>query len=115
LAAVPVVVAAWVCRDTTLLRAAEASLVYAAAATSAAATKVNLVIGFLRMMMEAKRTRLPGPSAENVRDYFITHDHRSASTSSTGASRVFQAAMNPCADESSSTNRASWHARIRAC
>jgi hypothetical protein len=65
-----------------LLRAAEASLVYAAAATSAAATKVNLVIGFLRMMMEAKRARLPEPSAKNVRDYFITRDHRSASAPS---------------------------------
>jgi hypothetical protein len=64
-----------VCRAATPLRAAEASLVYAAAATRAAATKVNLVIGFLHIMIEAKQARLLGPSAMNVRIYFITRDH----------------------------------------
>jgi hypothetical protein len=54
LTAVLAVVAAWAWRDATLLRAAEASDVYAAAATRAAATKVNLVMGFLHIVIEAK-------------------------------------------------------------
>ena len=75
------------CRDATLLRAAEASLEYAAAANSeyatrAAATKVNLVIGFLHGD-RAKRARLLGPSAVNARSYFITRNHQRASASST--------------------------------
>lgn len=62
-----------------MLRAAEAAVEYAAAATSAAATKVNLVIGVLHMVMEAKEARLPVPGAANLRIYFITRDHQSAS------------------------------------
>jgi hypothetical protein len=69
------VVAAWLCCDAPLLRAAEASVVYAAAATRAAATKVSLVIGFLHMVTEAKEARLLLPSAANARNYFITRDH----------------------------------------
>jgi hypothetical protein len=53
--------AAELCRGATLLRAAEASLVYAAAATSAAATKVIFVIVFLHMVTEAKQARLLEP------------------------------------------------------
>jgi hypothetical protein len=77
--AVVVAVAGWVYRDAALLRAAEASVVYAAAATRAAATKVNLVMGFLHMMLDAERTRLLRPSAANDGNYFITRDHRRAS------------------------------------
>jgi hypothetical protein len=40
------IVVAEACRGAIVLRAAEASLAYAAAATSAAAMKVTLVIGF---------------------------------------------------------------------
>ena len=86
LAAVLAVVVAWVCRDATLLRAAEASVEYAAAATRAAATKVNLVIGFLQMVKEARQARLLRPRAVNVRNYFMTRDHQRASASSTKAS-----------------------------
>jgi hypothetical protein len=75
-------VADWSCRDATLLRAAEASVVYAAAATRAAATKVNLVMGFLHMMLDAERARLLRPSAANGLEYFITRDHRHASACS---------------------------------
>jgi hypothetical protein len=46
-----VVVVARVC---SLLRLADAWDVYAAATTGAAATKVNLVIGFLQMVLEAE-------------------------------------------------------------
>ena len=75
LASVLVVVAAWVCRDAPLLRAADASVVYVAAATRAAATKVSLVIGFLHMVTEAKEARLLLPSEANARNYFITRNH----------------------------------------
>jgi hypothetical protein len=75
LASALVVVAVWVCRDAPLLRAAEASVVYAAAATRAAATKVSLVIGFLHMVTEAEEARLLKTSAVNAFDYFITRDH----------------------------------------
>ena len=75
LASVLVVVVAWVCRDAPLLRAADASVVYVAAATRAAATKVSLVIGFLHMVTEAKEARLLLPSEVNARNYFITRDH----------------------------------------
>jgi hypothetical protein len=72
---VPVFVVAWACRDAALLRAAEASAEYAAAAMRAAATKVNLVIGVLHMVMETKQARLLRPSAANGQNYFITRHH----------------------------------------
>jgi hypothetical protein len=75
---VPVFVVAWACRDAALLRTGEASAEYAAAATRAAATKVNLVIGVLHMVMETEQARLLRPSAANARNYFITRDHHRA-------------------------------------
>jgi hypothetical protein len=73
--AVLVAAAGWVCRDAALLRAAETSVVYAAAATRAAARRGNLVMGFLHMMLEAEQARLLRPSAVNAGNYFITRDH----------------------------------------
>jgi hypothetical protein len=51
-----------VCRDATLLRAAEASEAYADAAIRAA-TMVNLGIGFLHVLIEAGKARLLVSSA----------------------------------------------------
>jgi hypothetical protein len=76
------------CREAPLLLAAEAWDEYAAAATSAAATKVNFVIGVLHIVMGAKEARLLLPRATIPRNYCITCDHQSASATSTGDSRI---------------------------
>jgi len=68
-----------VCRDATLLRAAEAAEAYALAAIRAA-TMVNLGIGFLHLLMETEKARLLETSASSIRKYFITTDHVKAST-----------------------------------
>jgi hypothetical protein len=73
----PFAVCAWACR-TAPVRADDACVVYAAAATMAATTNVVLIMVILHMLTEAKQARFLKPRAVNVRNYFMTGDHQSA-------------------------------------
>jgi hypothetical protein len=60
------------------VRADDACVVYAAAATMAATTNVVLIMIILHMLTEARQARFLQPRAADVRNYFMTGDHQRA-------------------------------------